>query len=308
MTQPTIPQRTLGSQGLRVSALGLGCMGFSEFYGDAASRAAVDGVSVIHHAIDRGITLLDTADMYGPYTNEELVGRAVQGRRNKVVIATKFGIVRDAADPTRRGVNGRPEYVRASCEGSLRRLGVETIDLYYQHRRDKTIPSKDVGAMAQGARGQGALPRPIRGLTGNAPAGVRHAPHCGRAERVVAVDTGLGAHHVRGGARFGRRHRAVQSARQGLPHGDGHRGDDVSRGRLPAHDASIRRRQRTTNLRWSRRSRRWPRTGDAPAQAALAWVLSRGDDGADSRDKRPRGLTKRRCPVRAQRRGTRAAG
>ena len=130
MTKYTIPQRTLGTQGLRVSALGLGCMGFSEFYGDAASRAAVDGVSVIHHAIDRGITLLDTADMYGPYANEELVGRAVKGHRERVVIATKFGIVRDAEDPSRRGVNGRPEYVRASCEGSLRRLGVETIDLY----------------------------------------------------------------------------------------------------------------------------------------------------------------------------------
>ncbi len=150
MTPPPIPQRTLGTSGLRVSALGLGCMGFSEFYGDAASRAAVDGVAVIHYAIDRGITLLDTADMYGPYTNEELVGRAVKGRRERVVIATKFGIVRDAADPTRRAVNGRPEYVRASCEGSLRRLGVETIDLYYQHRRDKTIPIEEtVGAMAQ---------------------------------------------------------------------------------------------------------------------------------------------------------------
>ncbi len=150
MTHLDIPQRTLGTQGLRVSAIGLGCMGFSEFYGDAASRAAVDGVSVIHHALDVGITLLDTADMYGPFTNEELVGRAVKGRRDRVVIASKFGIVRDPADPSRRGVNGRPEYVRASCEGSLRRLGIETIDLYYQHRRDKTIPIEEtVGAMAQ---------------------------------------------------------------------------------------------------------------------------------------------------------------
>lgn len=150
MTSPSIPIRALGSQGLRVSAIGLGCMGFSEFYGDAASRAAVDGVAVIHHALDHGITLLDTADMYGPHRNEELVGRAVKGRRDAVVIATKFGIVRDAADPSRRGVNGRPEYVRASCEGSLRRLGVDTIDLYYQHRRDKTIPIEEtIGALAQ---------------------------------------------------------------------------------------------------------------------------------------------------------------
>ena len=150
MTLPAIPQRALGTQGLRVSAIGLGCMGFSEFYGDAASRGAVDGVAVIHHALDAGITLLDTADMYGPYLNEELVGRAVKGRRDGVVIATKFGILRDAANPERRGVNGRPEYVRASCEGSLRRLGVDTIDLYYQHRRDKSTPIEEtVGAMAR---------------------------------------------------------------------------------------------------------------------------------------------------------------
>jgi len=150
MTTLTLPQRPLGSQGLRVSAIGLGCMGFSEFYGDAASRAAVDGVSVIHHAIDLGYTLLDTADMYGPYLNEELVGRAVRDRRNRVVIATKFGIVRHATDPSKRGVNGRPDYVRASCEASLKRLGVETIDLYYQHRRDKSVAIEEtVGAMAE---------------------------------------------------------------------------------------------------------------------------------------------------------------
>jgi aryl-alcohol dehydrogenase-like predicted oxidoreductase len=125
-------------------------MGFSEFYGDAATRSAVDGVAVIQHALDRGVTLLDTADMYGPYINEELVGRAVRGRRDQAVIATKFGIVRRADDPLYRGVDGRPEYVRASCEGSLRRLGVETIDLYYLHRRDKVVPIEDtVGAMGQ---------------------------------------------------------------------------------------------------------------------------------------------------------------
>jgi aryl-alcohol dehydrogenase-like predicted oxidoreductase len=150
MTATSYPQRNLGTQGLRVPALGLGCMGFSEFYGDAASRAAVDAVAVIHRALDLGITLLDTADMYGPHTNEELVGRAVRDRRDRVTIATKFGIVRDPANPTQRGVNGRPEYVRSACEASLRRLGVETIDLYYQHRRDKSLPIEEtVGAMAQ---------------------------------------------------------------------------------------------------------------------------------------------------------------
>jgi aryl-alcohol dehydrogenase-like predicted oxidoreductase len=125
-------------------------MGFSEFYGDATYRASVDAVSVIHHALDIGITLLDTADMYGPHTNEELVGRAVRDRRDRVVIATKFGIVRNDVDPSKRGVNGRPEYVRSACEASLRRLGVETIDLYYQHRRDKSLPIEEtIGAMAQ---------------------------------------------------------------------------------------------------------------------------------------------------------------
>lgn len=150
MTTSRLPLRTLGTQGLRVSALGLGCMGFSEFYGDDASRSAVDGVAVIHHALDRGVTLLDTADMYGPHRNEELVGRAVRDRRRNVMLATKFGIVRDASEPSRRSVNGRPEYVRASCEGSLRRLGVDTIDLYYLHRRDKSTPIEEtVGAMAR---------------------------------------------------------------------------------------------------------------------------------------------------------------
>lgn len=150
MTTASIPQRALGTQGLRVSAIGLGCMGFSEFYGDAAYRESVDAVRVIHHAIGLGITFFDTADMYGPFVNEELVGRAMRGHRNRVILATKFGIVRYPNEPARRGVSGRPEYVRASCEGSLKRLGVETIDLYYQHRRDKSTPIEEtVGEMGR---------------------------------------------------------------------------------------------------------------------------------------------------------------
>jgi len=162
-------QRRLGRQGPMVSALGLGCMGMSEFYG---ATDDAESIATIHRALEVGVTFLDTADVYGPFTNEQLVGHAIAGRRHEVVLATKFGIVR-GPDPQSRGVNGRPEYVRAACDASLQRLGVDHIDLYYQHRVDPTVPIEEtVGAMADLVR-QGKVR--YLGLSEAAPTTIRRA-------------------------------------------------------------------------------------------------------------------------------------
>jgi aryl-alcohol dehydrogenase-like predicted oxidoreductase len=165
-------QRTLGGQGLVVSALGLGCMGMSQSYGPGDDQ---ESVATIHRALDLGMTFLDTADVYGPYTNERLVGRAIAGRRDEVVLATKFGNQR--LDDGRRVVNGKPDYVRQACDASLERLGVDHIDLYYQHRVDRSVPVEDTwGAMAELV--QAGKVRHL-GISEAAPATVRraHAVH-----------------------------------------------------------------------------------------------------------------------------------
>ncbi len=164
----------LGTQGLRVSRQGLGCMGMSDFYG---ATDDAESIATIHRALELGVDFFDTSDMYGPYTNEVLVGKALAGHRDEAVIATKFGIVRDPDDPTKRAINGRPEYVRQSCDASLARLGVDHIDLYYQHRVDPDTPIEEtVGAM-----GELVAEGKVRylGLSEAAPATIRraHAVH-----------------------------------------------------------------------------------------------------------------------------------
>ena len=270
--------RRLGSRGLEVSAVGLGCMGMSEFYGATDEDEAV---ATIHRALELGVTLIDTADIYGPFTNERLVGRAIAGRRDAVVLATKFGNVR-REDGSWVGIDGRPEYVHSACDASLKRLGVEHIDLYYQHRVDKKVPIEEtVGAMAELVRA--GKVRHI-GLSEASPETIRraHAVHPITAlqteyalwsrdpeERLLPTVRELGIGFV-AYAPIGR---GFLSGRFRSPDDLGDEGD--FRSRHPRFQGDNFRRNRELVERLEALA---AEKGVTPAQLALAWVLHQGDD------------------------------
>jgi aryl-alcohol dehydrogenase-like predicted oxidoreductase len=269
--------RTLGKGGPTVGAIGLGCMGMSEFYGP---RDEDESIATIHRALDLGVDFLDTADMYGPYTNEELVGRAIRGRRKDVVLATKFGIVR-GEDRTVRAISGRPDYVRQACEGSLRRLGVDTIDVYYQHRVDPATPIEDtVGAMADLVRAG-----KVRwlGLSEAGPATIRraHAVHPITAlqteyslwtrdpeDEVLRTARDLGIGFV-----------AYSPLGRGFLTGQIKRFEDLAPDDYRRLTPRFQGENFGRNLDLVRRIEELAaRKGCTPSQLALAWVLAQGDD------------------------------
>jgi aryl-alcohol dehydrogenase-like predicted oxidoreductase len=269
--------RYLGPDRLAVSALGLGCMGMSDFYG---ARDEQESVAVIHRALDLGCTLLDTADMYGPFTNEQLVGRALAGRRDGVVLATKFGNER-REDGSFVGINGRPEYVRAACDASLARLGTDHIDLYYQHRVDTAVPIEEtVGAMAELV--QAGKVRHL-GLSEAAPATIRraHATHPITAlqteyslwsrdpeDEILPTVRELGIGFV-----------AYSPLGRGFLTGRWRRPEDLPEDDFRRHNPRFQGENFQRNLDVVAKIHEVAaEKGGTPAQLALAWVLTRGED------------------------------
>ena len=268
--------RELG--GLRVSTLGLGCMGMSEFYGPGDEQ---ESIATIHRALELGVTFLDTADMYGPFTNEQLVGRAIRGQREHVVLATKFGYVRDPNEPARRDINGKPAYVRAACEASLKRLGVDVIDLYYQHRVDANTPIEEtIGAMARLVE-EGKVR--FLGMSEAGPATLRRAA---AVHPIAALQTeysiwtrdpedGILATCRELGIGFV----AYSPLGRGFLTGEIRRFEDFAADDFRRQSPRFQGDNFARNLRLvDEVTRLADRKGCTPAQLALAWVLAQGDD------------------------------
>jgi aryl-alcohol dehydrogenase-like predicted oxidoreductase len=270
--------RRLGKSSLVVTALGLGCMGMSEFYSGGDDN---ESLATIHHAIDRGVTLLDTADMYGMGRNEELLGQAIRERRGEVIVATKFGILRDPSDPAKRGLSGRPEYVQQACEGSLRRLGIGTIDLYYQHRVDPAVPIEEtVGAMARLVE-QGK----VRYL-GLSEAGVKTIRRAQQTHPITALQTeySLWSREPEDGLlelcrELGIGFVPYSPLGRGFLTGQIRKFDDLRAGDFRRSSPRFQGKNFEKNLELVARIEQMAsEKGCTPAQLALAWVLAQGDD------------------------------